>query len=373
MKSHSILYIGSNSGTSLHRAIALKRLGHDVFIIDPTDLLPRVRLVSAWRWKTGGLFLEKFIERKILGIVQGRRFDLAYVDGGELVGPPLICELKKRFGTVINYNIDDPFGPRDGRRWRVYLQAVPFYDLISVVRDCNIPEAYAQGARRVLLVRRSADEVAHAPREINPQDEQKWASEVLFVGTWMPERGPFMERLVELGVPLSIFGNRWDKAREWRVLRRFWRGPSLDAAEDYAKAIQCAKVSLGLLSRGNRDLATQRSFEIPHLGGVLCAERTVEHTSLYREDDEAVFWSSPEECAKHSLRLLKDEAKRKQLALNGRRRCLQNGTTNEIVLAEIVFEAFMSRTEIDQTQQTSRSDADLLLARSFEDPMTTNS
>jgi hypothetical protein len=371
MKSYSILYIGSNSGTSLHRAAALKRLGNDLFIIDPVALLPRLRLVSAWRWKTGGLFLERFIQRKVLALVRGRGFDLVYVDGGELVGPSLICELKKRFGTVISYNIDDPFGPRDGRRWRVYLQAVPFYDLIVVVRDCNIPEAHARGARRVLWVHRSADEVAHAPREISPQDQQKWASEALFVGTWMPERGPFMARLIALGVPVSIYGNRWDRAREWPVLRRFWRGASLDTAGDYAKAIQCAKVSLGLLSKGNRDLATQRSFEIPYLGGVLCAELTIEHAGLYRENHEAVFWRSPEECANHCLLLLNDEEKRKQLAMNGRRRCLQNGTTNEIVLAEIVSEAFRSRTEIDQTHQAPRRDSDLLRARSFEDPMAT--
>jgi len=104
-------------------------------------------------------------------------------------------------------------------------------------------------------------------------------------------------------------------------------------------AIQCAKVSLGLLSKGNRDLATQRSFEIPHLGGVLCAERTSEHTRLYREDEEAVFWSSPEECADRCMRLLQNEQDRKQLAIKGRRRCLLNGTTNERVMTQVIRES----------------------------------
>jgi spore maturation protein CgeB len=335
MKKPAILYIGKNSGTSRHRAAALRRLGFDVFPIDPDAYLSANRFAGVWAWRTGARFLEDFIRQRVLASIPPIQFDFVYVDSGELVGPGLIRELKNRFGTVVNYNVDDPYGQRDGQRWRLYLQAVPLYDLIVVVRECNVSEAFQKGARDVLFVDRSADEIAHAPRQVSEQDSQRWASEVTFVGTWMPERGPLMARLVELGVPLSIYGDRWQKAREWSVLRSSWRGPGLYADDDYAKAVQCAKVSLGLLSKGNRDLATQRSFEIPYLGGVLCAERTPEHSRLYKEDEEAAFWSSPEECAKKCGELLKDEERRRRLAIRGRVRCLQNGTTNQGVLAQI--------------------------------------
>jgi hypothetical protein len=250
----------------------------------------------------------------------------------------VVSELKKRFGTIINYNIDDPYGKRDGRRWRQYLRAVPFYDLIVVVRDCNVAEAYSRGARKVLRVPMSADEIAHAPRAIREQDYRKWANDVLFIGTWMPERGPFMARLVELGVPLSIYGKLWENAPEWHILRKCWRGGDL-LGDDYVMAIQCAKVNLGLLSKGNRDLSTTRSFEIPLVGAVFCAERTAEHLKLYREDEEATFWSSPEECASKCMQLLSDEQLRKNLAVNSRKRSLQNNTTNEAVWAEILYTA----------------------------------
>lgn len=35
-----ILYIGSNAGTSKHRADALVRLGHQVKLIDPDSFIP---------------------------------------------------------------------------------------------------------------------------------------------------------------------------------------------------------------------------------------------------------------------------------------------------------------------------------------------
>ena len=347
----SILYIGRNIGTSRHRALALRRLGYNVFIIDPDAFLSHGKILDAWTWHTGGLFLENFIRRHVLANIPPVKFSVVYVDAGELVGPSLICDLKNRFGTIINYNLDDPYGCRDGRRWRLYLQSVPLYDLIVVVRDCNVTEALDRNARDVLRVHRAADEIAHSPRQIDDRDHHQWASEVAFIGTWMPERGPFMARLMELGVPLSIYGDRWQKAREWPALRSCWRGPGLYKDDEYAKAVQCAKVNLGLLSKGNRDSTTQRSFEIPYLGGALCAERTSEHVMLYRENEEAVFWSSPEECASKCLHLLEDAQYRKRLGMNGRRRCLENDTTNEAVLAQILYRALgFGKTQVDSVE-----------------------
>jgi spore maturation protein CgeB len=335
----SIVYIGPGGGTSLHRAEALRRLGHTVTMLDPWRLLPRNYPTQYWLVRTGALFLGAIIRRRVLAALGSATFDLAYVDSGQLLDVLLVRELKKRCAVVINYNLDDPYGLRDGRKWRLYLEAVPAYDLVVVVRDFNVGEAKAAGARRVLCVRRSADEMAHAPRRLSANDHNQWSSDVVFIGTWMPERGPFATSLVRRGVPLSIYGDRWHKAREWPTLRSHWRGPGLFNDDDYARAVQCGKVCLGLLSKGNRDLTTQRSFEIPHLGGVLCAERTSEHVELYRDKEEAVFWSTPEECAAICEELLLNDRWRTSIALKGRSRCLHNRTTNEAVLSEILSTA----------------------------------
>ena len=331
----SILYLGVERGTSLDRANALRRLGHQVEHVDVRALLPRTAWVSRIGNKLGGHLFSPWIVRSLPGKLQRTRYDLCFVDGGEWVTPRLIGLLRAYAAKFVNYNIDDPLGDRDGAKSTAYRRSVPFYDLCVVMRPVNIAEAKSLGAKNVMRVNRSSDEVAHAPLAVTAQDRDLWKAEVLFLGTWCPERGPFLLDLIKRGVPLTIRGANWYKAHEWSLLRSYWKGGPLIGA-DYAKAIQCARVNLGLLSKGNRDLHTTRSLEIPALGGLLCAERTTEHLEMYAEGTEALFWSTAEECAEVCLGILKDEPLRQRIAAAGHARSLRNGNVNEIVMKAVL-------------------------------------
>lgn len=332
-----ILYLGAASGTSLDRARAYQRLGHAVTVIDPRALLPRTPWVDRAIWRLGGAWMAPWLLPVLARELAGRSFDLCHVDNGECVSSSVIGLLRRHCGAVINYNIDDPFSARDHRRFSAYRAAVPHYDMLVVVREPNVAEARRSGGRHVMRVHRSADEVSHAPRRATEAEHRQWSSEVLFLGTWMPERGPFLAELIRLGVPLTIRGARWQRAPEWPVLAPHFAGGEI-AGDRYALAIQCARINLGLLSKGNRDLHTTRSLEIPALGGLLCAERTAEHQAMYREGVEAVFWSDAAECALLCRELLADEGRRMAIAEAGARRVRANAHFNEPTLEAILLE-----------------------------------
>jgi spore maturation protein CgeB len=334
-RSLSILYLGPISGTCLDRANALRRLGHVVEHLDLRQILPKNPWVDRITWRIGGNLLAPLVIRSLAEVLNGKKFDLCHVDGGEWVTPKVIFLLRSHAKKVINYNIDDPLGSRDGRRYTAYRMSQPYYDLSVVMRAQNVDEAKSLGAKNVLRVFMAADEVAHAPRIVSEKDHKVWGSEVLFLGTWMPERGPFLLKLTLLGVPLTIRGSNWHKAAEWPMLKSHWRGGNI-VGEDYAKAILCAKVNLGLLSKENRDLHTTRSLEIPALGGLLCAERTSEHSAMYLESKEALFWSGAEECAAMCHFALSDENRRQVIAAGGHLRVKKNGHYNETILTTIL-------------------------------------
>ncbi len=337
-----ILYIGDNrpAANSRLRALALERLGHEIICLSPEDLVgPQVssHWLGRFHYRTGYRFLDRSAARAVARsrVVQKGKFDLAWVNSGEWFGPATINELKKRLPRVVLYVNDDPTSPRDGSRWGSLKRAAAAYSLIAVVREENVTELRQLGAQQVKRVWMSYDELAHRPPVLTPEDQAQWGSEVLFAGTWMPERGPFMVELLRLGVPVSIFGDHWHKAPEWPQVRSAYRGRAL-APVEYVKAIASAKISLGLLSKGNRDLHTRRSMEIPYIGGLLCAERTREHQQLYREGEEAVFWSNAAECAAQCQALLADDARREKIRLAGMAKVRQLGVGNEDIGRQVL-------------------------------------
>jgi spore maturation protein CgeB len=77
-------------------------------------------------------------------------------------------------------------------------------------------------------------------------------------------------------------------------------------------------------------------LEVPALGGLLCAERTPEHLSMYEEGKEALFWDDPEECAVKCNDALKNPDARAAIAAAGHERIRANGDYNEQIMKSII-------------------------------------
>ena len=67
-------------------------------------------------------------------------------------------------------------------------------------------------------------------------------------------------------------------------------------------------------------------------GPIFCAERTNEHSQMFEEGIEALFWETPEECAEQSLKLLKDERSRQNMAQAAKRKVEAAGYSNDAVM-----------------------------------------
>lgn len=330
-----ILYIGPDSGTSRHRFHAFQRLGHEVRLVDTFKAFSSSGLVTRWGFQTGYLGLEQVITDFVLSSIGKEVFDVVWVDNGETVGKQLAEALKRRCGYILNHNLDNPFTARDGRRWRLFHQALPYYDLFATPRASTRDSAVARGAARAIAVHFTADEVIHRPVSLSDEERSMFSSSVAFIGTWMPERGPFLKQLADRGVPLRVFGPRWHKAPEYKHLSSIVTCRSLNDS-DYVKAVAGSEIAIGLLSLGNQDLHTTRSLEIPAIGSLLCAWRTSDHEELYLDREEAAFFDTADECADICLSLLADKAKLKSMRVAGHARNARNNRFNEPLCSEIL-------------------------------------
>jgi hypothetical protein len=336
-----ILYLGDRFATSGHRANAIKRLGHTVDLRDPYKEVGK--MLGSWRgalhFRTGYTFLQSRMAKWLESIIEetSNRLDVIWVDSGELFGRECLKILRKAKCPVVLYNVDDPTGKRDGNRFNSLIKAIPDYDLIALVRKETAEECKTLGGKQVIRVFRSYDEVEHAPFASDLDIPSTFKSDVAFIGTWMrfEKRDEFLLELVAKGVPISIWGDRWEKSPHFGKLKSYWRGNAL-RGRDYVAAIQGSKICLGMLSKGNRDLHTQRSLEVPFAGGLFCAERTTEHQELYKEGTEAVFWSDAAECADICNRLLKDSTVREKIRTSGMERIRALKLGNEDVCRHVL-------------------------------------
>ena len=112
MEKLSILYLGTDSGTSRHRARSLIRLRHKVKVLDPYSFLPAGWMMNYWNHHTGALGSGTLVRTRVLEAIQKLKFNLVWVDGGDVICPELVFALKRQARFVINYNLDDPYVER---------------------------------------------------------------------------------------------------------------------------------------------------------------------------------------------------------------------------------------------------------------------
>jgi hypothetical protein len=341
-----IFYIGDTGAhaTSRHRADALERIGHQVTLLDPRRALSSSiggALRRRLHYHTG----YRLLQAEVRSLIQAHATEIAahdvvWVGGGEFLGPAAVSDLRALGPRLVLFNNDDPTGPRDGARYDSLVAALPLYDLCVTVRDPTLEDFRRLGVRHSMKTWGGCDEIVHAPPTAEELAASPYPTGIIFAGTWIrgENRDAFLADLVERGVPLTILGDRWSRSRYWPVLKASW-APAVHGRQ-YTMAIASAVACIGLMSKGNRDLHTRRSLEIPYAGGVLIAERTPDHVQMFADGVEALLWDDADECAAWCGRVLNDPDYRARVRAAGMTRIRTLGVDNQKVVEGVLDELF---------------------------------
>ena len=238
----NILYVGSTSSgsTSMHRADAFRRIGCQVHAFDPQELIgSRNRIQSALDYRTGYAFCQKILLHQLMLVTSNLPFspDLIWVNSGEYIGPAIMKWFTRRFGCkIVLYQNDDPTGSRDGNRFLNLRASLHLYDLCVLVRPETALEALALGARKVLRVFMSYDEVQH--EKVKLIEHSSLRKSISFIGTFIPGecRDKFLLSLANARLPLRIVGDRWRRSHLFSSLNRFYHGTGLKGSS-YSEAL----------------------------------------------------------------------------------------------------------------------------------------
>lgn len=261
--------------------------------------------------------------------------DVIFIWRGTHILPQTLRKLKKVTGSIlISYNNDDPFGPNvhgfvplhHHVYWKLYRACILDYDIHFVYRPVNLAEIKSSGAKEAyILMPYYIPEINH-PIELNEEDKDKYDCDVVFVGHYEPDgREKYLKALVDGGLHVRLFGGQYWTPRVLGKYADYFGSVHLVTGLEYTKALCGAKMCLCFLSRLNRDTYTRRCFEIPACGKLLLSERTNDLQQMFKDDEEAVFFSHPEELVQKTLWLCSRPEKIEAIARAGRLRVLADG------------------------------------------------
>lgn len=327
-KNLRLLYIGSLASwsNSSRRYKVLAQLSNaEALDTDPYILAKYISGFQHHTNKGPGIYL---LNRHIRRLVGQHQFDIVLVDNKSYLTTKTLVFIKRQQPSVqiVNLITDDPFG-KFSRSWSLFKKTIPLYDVFFVQRRINIEELLKHGAKKVNLCYRSFDPEFERPLIMSEDERKLYESNIGFVGTYENVRASYIAYLIENGVPVSVTGNDWPDGQFWDIIKPYYKGPSI-YNEEYVKALNGLHIALHFLRHANRDEQDSRTFEIPACGTFMLAERSEVHNQLFKENEEAVYFSSKEELLEKVKQYMADPAERARIALNGYNRCYKSGYTH---------------------------------------------
>jgi spore maturation protein CgeB len=311
-----ILFIGPKFGNSYLLFKTFKKKYKNIEMLDTKNILPYPKISIKIFYHISPYIFEKYINNKILNKIK-KKYDLIFIKSGEIIGKKLILKLKKISKKIVFFCNDNPFVKRDKNRWKLFFASAKYYDVIAYQDLSRIKLAKKFRLKNSLLVIPPYDSEIHKKHKITLKDKVKHKNQVIFIGTWFPDRGFFFKRLIDQDIPIKIYGSRWDKDPQYEKIKSHISLGHI-YEKNYSKLIQSSKIAICLFSKQNMDTITARSIEIPAIGTLLCSYKTKAMTSIYKENSEAIFFSDVDECITKCKFYLKNESLANKVAKKGK-------------------------------------------------------
>ena len=256
--------------------------------------------------------------------------DILLVWRGTMVLPITLWLIKKTVSTtLVSYNNDDPFSEfykknlqkvswknrmNKRRLWTYFVKGLPFFDLNFVYRQKNIEEYKTAGAKQVKLFM-----PYYIPSQL-PQKPQTQVYDIIFIGHYEKDhRVTCIDALCQANISIAVFGAGWENK-----LSHYNKYIYPIYEKEYYETISKAKISLVFMSKRNNDEYTRRCFEIPACGTMMLSERTPSLQLLYKENDEIVFFDTPDDLVQKATYYLQNN-RYEIVGKNSQNRAAQSG------------------------------------------------
>jgi spore maturation protein CgeB len=301
----------------------LERLGCEVEVFDYRKEYfaagKQVPLLSAATRRIN----RRMMNNAFLRAVENSRPDLVLFLKGETIYASSLRRVKESAGPVlVQWFPDGPFNVEVKNATKHSIASIPLFDIYYIYAKSLLQPLRDAGAKRAEYLPFCYDpDMLRPPESVSDDDRRKYATDVVFAGTWEPMREWWLERIADTG--LAVWGNSWENAKKDSPVRKCLKGNAVYGGE-ISRLFAVSKIHLNFLREQNKDSNNVRSFEIPGFGGFLLTQRSKEQAEeLFREGEEIACFDSVEELRQKIEYYRKHEEKRLAIARRGHERAVR--------------------------------------------------
>lgn len=355
MKKTNILVVGGfskygNSNTCLHRLTAIQKY-HNANIVDALDT---TATKSSLTYKicnklfTLGLPVRlpdmSGVNSRLIKLVAQKKYDVVWIDKGLTINSDTLKSVRASLPNCIIIGFSPDNMAMRFNQSQNFLECAKYYNYTVTTKSYIKDELTQLGFRNVVFAHKTFDDSFHYPVDLTEADIAKFGSEVGFIGAWEEERFKSIKYLVDNKVPVAVYGDK--KWQEYKSYSRYLSIYDGLFSSEYTVALCSFKISLCFLRKKNLDQQTARTMEIPACGTFMLAERTQEHMNLFKEGEEAEFFSTDEELLSKCQYYLVNAEEREAIATRGLARCKTSGYSNNDLITKLL-DKFLAERDIN--------------------------
>lgn len=299
---------------------AIKALRHDLIIFDDRQHIIPGRIRQYVRWLRE--FDLQHINKQLLTLALEAKPDLAIVTGGHRIAPQSVKTLKEYGICPILWTIDAPVD------FQPLIDAATLYDHIFCQGTEAVELLNYAGIKGTHWLPVGCDPRRHRPIEISAAEKKRYGSDVVFVGSYYPNRAELLEKLIDFN--LAIWGPGWEKLHPKSKLRGCLRGAHTRPSE-WLKIYSASKIVLAVHYQDPKGRfpvyqASPRIFEALACGAFVLSDNQRDVFSLFNEGEHLVGFTDSARLFEKISYYLNQPVEREEIARRGRREALDSHT-----------------------------------------------
>ncbi|NJR76862.1 MAG: glycosyltransferase [Scytonema sp. CRU_2_7] len=283
----------------------------------PGSLLDRV----AWRaaWKP----LAKLANQKLVETANQFQPDLTLVISPLLLYPDSILAMKQH-GLAFVFFTDNPLDAHHTHTNSWVQRGFPLWDAAFIWSQELVDRLLDNGVKKAFFHPFCSDLEYHFPkRQTNP------VCDVAFIGNWDASRKREQYLKAISNYRLGLWGSSyWNTHCQEPTLKNLCQG--MCSYQEIPEILGSAKMGLNILRPQNEKGHNIRTYEIPATGTLMLSERNNGLLSLFAEDKEAVYFSTPDELSQKVGYLLQNPALIGSIAEAGYKKALENTIADRV-------------------------------------------